>query len=88
MGAKFYLTLPGPEPSDDDVRLLELINSREGSFGTATEIEPHTEVGEKQTRNRLTSLADEGLLNMRKVGRTNVYWLTDEGERKLSQSRL
>lgn len=79
--------MPGPDPSDDDDELLLLVQSQEGNFATAPEIEPHTSVGEKQTRNRLEDLYNRGLLHRRKVGSTNVYWLTDDGERRLSSSR-
>jgi len=78
------LTVPGPEPSDDDVKLLSLVVSQEGNFATAPEIEPHTNVGGKQTRIRLKQLTEKGLLNSRKVGSANVYWLTDEGEEVLA----
>lgn len=78
--------MPGPEPSDADKDLLALVKSQPGSFATAPEIEPYTDVGEKQTRNRLTQLCNDGLLHQRKVGSTNVYWLTDDGERLLAPS--
>jgi len=76
--------MPGPEPSDDAEKLLSLVKSQEGGFATAPEIEPQTQVGEKQTRNRLDSLYEDGYLNRRKVGSTNVYWLADEGEERLA----
>ena len=78
--------MPGPEPSDDKRKLLSLVKSQEGGFATAPEIEPQTEVGEKQTRNRLEKLYEDGLLNRRKVGSTNVYWLTDDGEELLAEA--
>jgi hypothetical protein len=75
--------VPGPAPSDDDQKLLLLVRSQPGGFATAPEVTPHTAVGEKQTRNRLDDLHENGLLNRRKVGSTNVYWLTDAGEDEL-----
>ena len=78
--------MPGPEPADDDVKLLSLVKTQEGGFATAPEIAPETSVGEKQTRNRLDSLAEKDLLNKRRVGNTIVYWPTDEGESVLAQS--
>jgi DNA-binding transcriptional regulator PaaX len=78
--------MPGPEPTDDDTDLLSLVHSQPGGFATAPEIEPFTGVGEKQTRNRLEQLYDDGLLNRRRVGSTNVYWLADDGERALASS--
>jgi len=76
--------MPGPEPSDDAKKLLRLVVSQEGGFATAPEIAPHTNVGKKQTRNRLKKLRRQGLLNRRKVGSANVYWLSDDGEAELA----
>lgn len=84
--SKHQLTVPGPEPSDDSIKLLSLVKRQEGGFATAPEIVGDTEVGEKQTRNRLNDLYNDGLLNRRKVGSTNVYWLTDDGEAELARS--
>lgn len=78
--------MPGPEPSDPPEKVVQLVHSREGNFATAPEIAPAMDVDEKQTRNRLDALVDDGLLNYRKVGSTKVYWLSDEGERLLAQS--
>jgi predicted transcriptional regulator len=83
---KSSVTVPGPEPSDADEDLLLLVKSQPGSFATAPEIEPETDVGEKQTRNRLEQLHENGLLHRRRVGSTNVYWLTDEGEATVAPS--
>lgn len=80
--------MPGPEPSDADKKLLALVKSQEGGFATAPEIEPQTEVGSKQTRNRLEQLHEQGYLNRRKVGSTNIYWLTDNGEKEVADSFL
>lgn len=78
--------VPGPEPSDDDETFLRLVHSQPGNFATAPMIAPHVSVGEKQARNRLDALHEDGLLNRRKVGNVNVYWLTDDGERLLFDS--
>jgi len=85
-GFYLYNTVPGPEPKDSELKLLSLVKSQEGGFATAPMIEPETEVGEKQTRNRLDSLVEDGLLKFRKVGSTKVYWLSDDGEKKLAES--
>lgn len=77
------ITLPGPEPSDNDLKLLRLIRLRPEPFATATDLEAKTNVGRRQTRNRLDDLAEKEFLNVKTVGRTNVYWLTDAGKKKL-----
>jgi len=79
---------PGPDPSDDELDLLKYVYSQDGHFGTVTNVNQHTSVGRKQTQNRLDELVERGLLNRRLVGRTNVYWLTDQGEKLLSRSLL
>lgn len=78
--------VPGPEPSDDDIELLRYVRMRPEPVSSASDIEPKTDVGYTQTRNRLDQLADEGLLHVKKVGTTNIYWLTDEGLRALAES--
>lgn len=72
--------MPGPEPADADIEILKLVNRRPEGFATASDIVDDTQVGRKQTRNRLNALVDDGLLKSRTVGTTNVYWLADAGE--------
>lgn len=76
--------MPGPDPSDRDVELLRYVALRPEPFATARDIEPETEVGYKQTHNRLDDLADADLLNATMVGTTKVYWLSDAGRAALS----
>jgi len=85
--SNIHLTLPGPEASDDDVKLLRLIRLRPEPFATASDLEPDTEVGRRQTRNRLDDLVEDGYLNVKTVGRTNVYWLSENGLRRLAQTQ-
>jgi len=78
--------MPGPEPSDTDLELLRYVALRPEPFATASDIEPKTEVGYKQTRNRLDDLVEDGLLNVEMVGTTKVYWLSDAGRERLAES--
>lgn len=77
--------MPGPKASDSDVELLRLIRLREEPFATARDLEPNTEVGYKQTRNRLDDLVEAGYLKVERVGTTNVYWLSDTGRERLAR---
>ena len=77
---------PGPEPSDDDIKLLRLIRLREEPFATKTDLVDNMEVGDKQTRNRLDDLVEKGLLKVDMVGTTKVYWLSDEGKGQLADA--
>jgi len=78
--------VPGPEPADADLKLLKLINVRPEGFATATDLVDDTEVGRKQTRNRLNDLVDDDLLRVRTVGTTKVYWLSDRGKETLQSA--
>lgn len=79
--------MPGPEPDDDDLKILSAIRLRPEPFATASDLEPEMEVGRRQTRNRLDDLVDDGFLKVKTVGRTNVYWLTDAGKDELNQAQ-
>ena len=76
--------MPGPEASDNDLDLLRYVALRPEPFATARDIEPKSNVGYKQTRNRLDDLVDDGLLKETMVGTTKVYWLSDAGKEALS----
>jgi hypothetical protein len=78
--------MPGPEPSDDELKLLRAVRMVPRPFATVKDIVPETSVGRRQTQNRLDDLVDEGLLNVETVGTTNVYWLSDEGLQRLDSS--
>jgi len=78
---------PGPDPSDEDIEFLKAVRMRPEPFATATDLAPDMQVGRRQTRNRLDQLVEQGFLNVETVGRTNVYWLTDEGKEQLRQTR-
>jgi predicted ArsR family transcriptional regulator len=73
----------GPSPTDPDEKILRAVALRPAPFATAKEIEPELSVGYRQTRNRLDQLVDDGLMNVKDVGRTKVYWLSDAGRRRL-----
>ena len=75
----------GPDPSDSDLDLVEWVRLQPGGFASAPDIASRASTGEKQTKNRLNQLVEKGLLNKRKVGGTNVYWVSDAGETALSE---
>lgn len=76
----------GPDPSDDDIKLLRLIRLRKEPFATASDLVDQMSVGRKQTRNRLDDLVEKGYLNVDLVGTTKVYWLSDSGKERLSEA--
>jgi predicted transcriptional regulator len=78
--------VPGPEASDKDVEIVRYVHMRPEPFATARDIEKHTDVGYKQTPNRMNQLVEKGLLKVKKVGTTKVYWLSDEGKEALADA--
>lgn len=80
--------MPGPEPSDQDLHILRYVRLTPRPFATAKDVDKRTEVGYKQTRNRLDQLVEKGLLKVEQVGNVNCYWLSDEGEEALASSGI
>jgi len=76
--------VPGPEVSDADVDILRYVRLHPEPFASARDMEPKTNVGYRQTRNRMDQLVEKGLLNVRKVGTVKLYWLTGSGKRALA----
>jgi len=75
--------MPGPEPADTALDLLRYVQMTPYPFAKVDDVNKHTSVGYKQTRNRLDELESDGYLNVRKVGNVNLYWLSDKGSSRL-----
>lgn len=75
--------MPGPDPADTEIDLLRYVQMTPYPFAKVEDVDEHTTVGYKQTRNRLDGLVDRGDLNVRKVGNVNLYWLSDNGSARL-----
>ena len=75
--------MPGPDPADTEIDLLRYVQMTPYPFAKVEDVDEHTTVGYKQTRNRLDDLVDRGDLNVRKVGNVNLYWLSDNGSDRL-----
>lgn len=78
----------GPQPADPDVKILQYVRLAPRPFAKVDDVDKHTEVGYKQTRNRMDDLVDSGLLKVEKAGNVNLYWLSDAGESALSESEF
>jgi hypothetical protein len=76
--------MPGPEPKDSAAKLLRVVRLTPKPYVTVSDVETETEVGKKQTQNRLDDMAADGLLKTEKVGTANLYWLSDEGAERLA----
>jgi len=79
-------TMPGPEPSDDELDLLRWVKLQPGEFASVNEVNEKTSVGYRQTRNRLDDMVEKDLLNVRNMGTVNAYWPADGGEELLNKT--
>ena len=77
--------MPGPDAADSDMELLRYVRLSPRPFAKVDDVNKRTSVGYKQTRNRLDKLVEKGLLNVEQAGNVNLYWLSDEGERRLGE---
>jgi len=80
------MQMPGPEPEESTERILRLIALHEYPFVTTADLVDELSIGHVQTRKRLDAMADDGLLNVRKAGRTKVFWLTPRGRQSLASA--
>jgi len=78
----------GPQPADADEKILQYVRLAPRPFAKVDDVDKHTAVGYKQTRNRMDGLVEKGLLNVEKAGNVNLYWLSDDGEALLAESEF
>jgi len=73
--------MPQGVRSVTDDELVEWIRSLDDPAYTTTEIADGVGMGVEGTRNRLTDLADDGVINCKIAGRSAVWWVdADEGQ--------
>ena len=74
---------PGPNPTADRKSILEaLVLAYPPVLGTS-EIAEKTGVSRQAADQRLRRMADDGLIDTRKIGRSRVWWITNKGQRYL-----
>jgi len=71
---------PGPDRQVTDVEILKELRNHYSPAMNAAEIAAELPVARQTVDKRLRSLADEGLVNTRKVGTVRVWWLSDGGK--------
>ncbi|WP_436934979.1 winged helix-turn-helix transcriptional regulator [Halovenus marina] len=78
---------PGPDPTVDPEEILRIIKlAYPPALGTA-DIADEIGISNQATARHLKRLQEDGHVDSRKVGQVRIWWITDEGERKIgSQS--
>jgi len=77
---------PGPDRQATTEGILRAIRDIYGPAAGTSEIAEKVDVSRQAADKRLRELAEEGLVNTRKIGQVRVWWLSDEGERLISDT--
>lgn len=75
---------PGPNPSLDDIEILQFISDSYGPAVGTADIAEHFDVKTQTASKYLNRLSEGGFVETRKVGRARIWWLTPAGEREIS----
>ena len=77
---------PGPDREATDERILRAIRDAYAPAVGTSEIADELGV-ERQTVDRhLRDLSDEGYVNTKMIGQVRVWWLSDEGRKRLAEA--
>ena len=76
--------MAGRKETVSDKEILRFFEQSPDHFLTTNEVAEYLDFSKQGTRKRLYALADEELLDFKKVGRNPAWWLTDEGRDFLS----
>lgn len=77
--------MPGPSPKVSDREILQIIRLHPDAVVTASDVAEETDYTSENVNERLSDLANRGLLRKKKVGSAAaVYWVTDDGKAYLS----
>lgn len=77
---------PGPNRQATTEGILHAIRDIYGPAAGTSEIAEKVGVSRQAVDKHLRELADEGLVNTRKIGQVRVWWLSDDGERMISDT--
>lgn len=79
--------MSGRKPTVDDEAFLQAIDNSDAPVASTTEIqEPVGFSTTKGARDRLMKLKRKGFVEVMKVGRSQAWWLTDEGRAAIDES--
>jgi len=70
---------PGRKPTVSDGEILEIFTEASDPVLTTAEVTEEIDISQRGTFERLDSLAENGMLQMKKVGAQGaVWWLSEE----------
>lgn len=78
---------PGPDPEVTEEDILEAIATAYAPVMGMSGLEERFEVSDTAIGRKLDSLMEKGHLNTQLVGRARIWWLTDEGRKRLDEYR-
>lgn len=74
---------PGPDPEVTEHEILREIRLSYSPVSTPKELAERTGISNTAVSRKLSSMLEKGWVESDKVGRSRVYWLTDEGRAQL-----
>jgi predicted ArsR family transcriptional regulator len=77
--AKSLIHMAGRKETVSDAEILSIFADASDPFLTTNEVAGELEFSNAGARKRLYALVDEGYLDLKRVGRSPVWWLTDDG---------
>jgi predicted transcriptional regulator len=75
----------GPARQATVSRILRAIRNHYAPAVGAADIAEEIGVARQTVDNRLRDMWDDGLVDSKKVGRSRIWWITNTGNRKLSE---
>jgi Mn-dependent DtxR family transcriptional regulator len=74
---------PGPERELNEDNILEFINGAYSPAVGTSDVAEYFNVTGEGARKYLDRLQEGGCVDSRKIGRSKIWWLTDEGEKRI-----
>mgnify|MGYP002338732209 CR=1 FL=1 len=76
---------PGPDRQATNKQILREIRNHYSPAVGASEVADRIDVSRQTVDRHLRELADEGLVNTRKIGRVRVWWLSNDGRKRIDE---
>ena len=76
--------MAGRRETVSDAEILRFVRDSSDPIVTTAEVAEYLEFSKEGARKRLYSLAEEGYLDFKKVGRNPAFWITDNGREFLT----
>lgn len=75
---------PGPDREATDYRILRAIRDAYAPAVGTSEVADELGVRRQTVDKHLRKLVEEGYVNSKKIGRVRVWWLSDQGKKRLA----